>query len=100
MVGMEIGTAIGVCIYIEAAYSIQGLGNAAINILGGNSDLNLPDSVSIVVLITLIVIIGNLLVDLLYTILDPRITIGNTNQTNQEPRRWCLLAGPRQPRLA
>ena len=100
MVGMEIGTAIGVCIYIEAAYNMQGLGNAAINILGGNSDLNLPDSVAIVVLITLIVIIGNLLVDLLYTILDPRIAIGNTNRTDKEPRRvasssWPSPASPR-----
>jgi peptide/nickel transport system permease protein len=82
MVGMEIGTAIGVCIYIEAAYGMQGLGNAAINTLGGNGDLSLPNTVAIVVLITLIVIIGNLLVDLLYTILDPRIAIRrNEGQT-------------------
>ncbi len=74
MVGMEVGTAIGVCIYVEAAYNIQGLGNAAITLLGGNGgDLNLPDAVALVVLITLIIIIANLVVDLLYAVLDPRV---------------------------
>lgn len=74
MVGMEIGTAIGVCIYIEAVYGIEGLGNAAAQNLGGQQDyLDLPVLLAIVVLITLIVVVGNLVVDLFYAVLDPRV---------------------------
>ena len=76
MVGMEVGTAIGVSIYIEAAYGIDGLGHQAIETLGGTGPaLILPDALAIVVLITLIVVVGNLVVDLLYSALDPRVGI-------------------------
>ncbi len=74
MVGMEIGTAIGVCVYIEAVFSIDGLGSAAIQQLGGTlPGLDLYADLAIVVLITLIVVAGNLLVDALYAFLDPRV---------------------------
>jgi peptide/nickel transport system permease protein len=77
MVGMEVGTAIGVSIYIESAYGIDGLGRRAVQTLGGASPaLSLPQCLAIVVLITLIVVVGNLLVDLLYVLLDPRVGIG------------------------
>ncbi len=77
MVGMEIGTAIGVLIYIESAYSIGGLANEAVTQLGGASTtLDLHIDLAIVVAITAIVIIGNLIVDLLSAILDPRVGIG------------------------
>jgi peptide/nickel transport system permease protein len=79
MVGMEVGTAIATSIYIESAYGINGLGQTAIQNLGGEAAaLNLPDCLAIVVLITLIVIVGNLVVDLLYATLDPRVGIGRT----------------------
>ena len=42
MVGMEIGTAIGVCVYIETVYSIGGLGRLAIQAMGGSSTLDRP----------------------------------------------------------
>jgi peptide/nickel transport system permease protein len=74
MVGMEIGTAIGVCIYIESAFGMSGLGSAAAGELGGAQPfLELPYMLAIVVLISLIVIVGNLVVDLLYAVLDPRV---------------------------
>jgi peptide/nickel transport system permease protein len=73
MVGMEIGTAIGVCIYIETAFGIQGLGRQAVFAFGGaQGGIDLPLTLGIVTLITLVVVIGNLIVDTLYVILDPR----------------------------
>jgi peptide/nickel transport system permease protein len=76
MIGLETGTAIGVCIYLEAAFRIPGLGTAAVQQLGGNSlpYLYLPADLAIVVLITLVVVVANLVVDLLYSVTDPRIT--------------------------
>jgi peptide/nickel transport system permease protein len=88
MVGMEIGTAIAVSIYIESAFGIDGLGRSAVQVLGGESpSLSLPDSLAIVVLITLIVVVGNLVVDLLYAVLDPRVGVGRA------PERTKSLVG-------
>lgn len=82
MVGMEIGTAIGVCIYIESVFGIDGLGSAAVRALGGSAGtLDLRADLAIVVLITLIVVVGNFVVDLLYAMLDPRI--GSHEETNR-----------------
>jgi peptide/nickel transport system permease protein len=73
MVGMEIGTAIGICIYIESAFGIGGLGRAAVRVMGGaQSSIDLPFTLGIVTMITLIVVVGNLVVDLLYAVFDPR----------------------------
>lgn len=81
MVGMEIGTAIGVCIYIESAFGLGGLGTAAVQELGGSGPyIVLPSMLAIVVLITLIVVVGNLVVDALYAVLDPRIGLQRGEQ--------------------
>jgi peptide/nickel transport system permease protein len=72
MVGMEIGTAIGVCIFIEAAFGFQGLGTMAVTAMFGTVGLDLPLILAVVVVITAIVVVGNLLVDLLYAVIDPR----------------------------
>jgi peptide/nickel transport system permease protein len=73
MVGMEIGTAIGVCVYIETVYGIGGLGRLSVLAMGGaTTSIDLPLTVGIVALITLIVVVGNLIVDVLYAVLDPR----------------------------
>lgn len=73
MVGMEVGTAIGICIYIESAFGIFGLGRAAVFAMGGAlTSIDLPFTLAIVTVITVIVVVGNLIVDLLYAIFDPR----------------------------
>lgn len=73
MVGMEVGTAIGICIYIESAFGIGGLGRQAVFEMGGAATtIDLPYTLAIVTMITLIVIVGNLIVDVLYAVLDPR----------------------------
>ena len=81
MVGMEIGTAIGVCVYIESAFNDNGLGSLAVNTLGGGAGaLNLPFVLAVIVLVTLIVIVGNLIVDMLYVFLDPRVGLQRGQQ--------------------
>ncbi|HEY6961113.1 MAG TPA: ABC transporter permease [Gaiellaceae bacterium] len=73
MVGMEVGTALGVCIYIEAAFGFQGLGRLAVTVMGGAADqIDLPFTLAVVTIITVIVLVGNLVVDVLYAVLDPR----------------------------
>jgi peptide/nickel transport system permease protein len=73
MIGMEIGTAIGVAIFVEAAFGIRGLGRLAVVAMGGaNRSLDLPLVLAVVTVVTVLVIVGNLIVDLIYVLLDPR----------------------------
>jgi peptide/nickel transport system permease protein len=72
MVGMEIGTAIGVCIFIETAFRFQGLGRLSVTALFGTAALDLPLILAVVTVITTIVVVGNLIVDMLYAVIDPR----------------------------
>jgi len=73
MVGMEIGTAFGICVYIESAFGMTGLARQAVFAMGGaTSQIDLPFTLGIVVLVTLIVVLGNFLVDMLYAVFDPR----------------------------
>jgi peptide/nickel transport system permease protein len=76
MIGMEIGTAIGVCIYIETAYQLPGLAHLAVFVLSGNTAaLDLPMVLAIVFVVSAIVVVGNLVVDALYAAFDPRTTV-------------------------
>ena len=63
---------VGVCIFIEAAFGFQGLGTMSVTAMFGTVGLDLPLILAVVVVITAIVVVGNLLVDLLYAFIDPR----------------------------
>jgi peptide/nickel transport system permease protein len=81
MVGMEIGTAIGLCIYIEHAFGLGGIADEAVTAMGGaTTDIDLPYTLAIVTLITVIVVVGNLVVDLLYVVVDPRAGWGRSGE--------------------
>jgi peptide/nickel transport system permease protein len=72
MIGMEIGTALGVCIYIENSFGLPGIATDAVFYMGGNTGLDLPMILAIVFLLGLIVVVGNAVVDVLYALIDPR----------------------------
>ena len=76
MVGMDIGTALGVAVFVEAAYGFQGLAGLAVHAMAGDeitSATDLPMLLAVVTVIAVIVVVGNLVVDLLYAVADPRI---------------------------
>ena len=80
MVGMDIGTALGVAVFVEFAYGLSGLAELSINAMTGDpiaSATDLPMLLAVVTVIALIVVVGNLVVDALYAVVDPRITIGD-----------------------
>ncbi len=72
MLGMDIGVALGGAVFTETVYNLPGLGRTAI-IAIGNYDLAVVEG--IVVFATLAIIIFNLVVDLLYAWVDPRIRL-------------------------
>jgi peptide/nickel transport system permease protein len=73
MVAMDIGTAVGICAYIEAVFRIPGLGYTTIGAMQG-AGLDLPVLIAIVVFTGTVIIFLNFVVDLVAVIVDPTIT--------------------------
>ena len=72
MLGMDIGLALGGAIFTESVYGLPGLGKTVIQAIEG---FDLPTVQGVVVFATLCIIVFNLLVDLLYAVIDPRIRL-------------------------
>jgi peptide/nickel transport system permease protein len=76
MLGMDIGLALGGAVFVERVYGLPGLGGIAIQSLGRR---DLPVIMGVVLFATLAVIVLNLIVDLLYTSIDPRSRLRATD---------------------
>ncbi len=72
MLGMDIGLALGGAVFTETVFGLPGLGQRALLALEG---FDLPAVMGIVVFATVCVIVFNLIVDLLYAVIDPRIRL-------------------------
>jgi len=72
MLGMDIGLALGGAIFTETVYGLPGLGRTAILSI---SNFDLPTTQGVVVFATICIIVFNLIVDLLYAVIDPRIRL-------------------------
>jgi peptide/nickel transport system permease protein len=72
MLGMDIGLALGGAIFTESVYGLPGLGVTA---LEGLQNFDLPQTQGVIVFAAMAVIIFNLIVDLLYAYIDPRIRL-------------------------
>src|SRR5262245_44825734 len=72
MLGMDIGLALGGAIFTETVYSLPGLGRTSVQAL---ANYDVPTVMGVIVFATIIIIIFNLIVDLLYAAIDPRIRL-------------------------
>ena len=72
ILGMDIGLALGGAIFTERIFNLPGLGSRVITAYNQN---DLPVILGVVVFATIAVIIFNLIVDLLYAVIDPRIRL-------------------------
>jgi ABC-type dipeptide/oligopeptide/nickel transport system permease component len=70
MLGMDIGVAFAGALFIETVFELPGMGSLLVRSLA-NSDL--PMIMGVVIVVSLAVVIANLVVDLLYFAIDPRI---------------------------
>ncbi len=77
MLGMDIGIAFGGAIFIETVYGLPGLGKVLVRGLAGG---DLPVIMGVVLVVSFAVAIANLIVDILYCSIDPRVRVG-TYQT-------------------
>ena len=72
MLGMDIGIALGGAIFTETVFGLPGLGRMAVQAL---ETFDLPMIQGVVVFATLCIIVFNLIVDLVYAWIDPRIRL-------------------------
>lgn len=72
ILGMDVGILLGGAIFTESVFGLPGLGKTAVTSLEG---FDLPTVQGIVVFSTLAIIALNLIVDLLYAWIDPRIRL-------------------------
>jgi peptide/nickel transport system permease protein len=83
LTGIEVGTALGIAVYIESVFGMSGLGRLSVGVLVGTVGLDLPFILGTIVFIAGIVVVTNLVVDTLYAIVDPRISAGSSIDRRQ-----------------
>ncbi|MFL5920834.1 MAG: ABC transporter permease [Gaiellaceae bacterium] len=70
MLGMDVGVAFAGALFIETVFTLPGMGRLLVRSLA-NSDL--PMIMGVVIVVSVAVVVANLIVDLLYVIIDPTI---------------------------
>ncbi|GAA4818724.1 ABC transporter permease [Streptomyces ziwulingensis] len=72
MLGMDLGALIGGAILTETTFSLPGLGQAVLNAI---KTQDLPVILGVTLITSLAVLIANLVVDVLYAVIDPRVRL-------------------------
>jgi peptide/nickel transport system permease protein len=75
MLGMDLGLMFGNVIFVESVFSLPGLGTLAVDAASGEVGFDLPILTGVVLIVSITIILLNLVVDLLYAWLDPRIRV-------------------------
>jgi peptide/nickel transport system permease protein len=68
--GLDVGLLLGGAVLTETAFSLKGLGDYALRAITAN---DLPKVMGVVLFAAFFVVIANLIVDLLYAVVDPRV---------------------------
>ena len=75
VIGLNLGGLVGAAAIIETIFQVQGIGN---DLLTGISNHDAPLVEGITLVFALVTVLGNLLADLTYAVLDPRIRYGSS----------------------
>jgi peptide/nickel transport system permease protein len=76
VIGLNLGALVGAAAIIETIFQVQGIGN---DLLTGIANHDAPLVEGIVLVFALVTVLGNLLADLAYAVLDPRIRYGSSS---------------------
>jgi peptide/nickel transport system permease protein len=75
VIGLNLGGLVGAAAIIETVFQVQGIGN---DLLTGISNNDVPLVQGITLVFALVTVAGNLLADIAYAVLDPRIRYGSS----------------------
>lgn len=70
--GIDVGTLLGGVIVTEQVFSLNGLGRLSVNSVVNQDE---PVIVAVVILAAVFVVLANIIVDLIYAVLDPRVRL-------------------------
>jgi peptide/nickel transport system permease protein len=73
MLAMDLGTAVGVAVYVETVYQLPGVGRLLIGAIAGDAGFDLPVIIAVVMVVGAAIILLNLLADALLAVVDPTI---------------------------
>lgn len=77
LVGLNLGTLIGSTVIIEQVFALPGIGSALLNAINSQ---DVPVVEGAVLVFAVCVVVANLLADLVYGVLDPRVRHGRATQ--------------------
>jgi peptide/nickel transport system permease protein len=92
MLGADIAIAMGGTLFVETVYGLPGLGRLSLRAL---QTYDLPVILGVVVTVTTAVVVFNLIVDLLYGVLDPRVRVSRAPDVDPQPKAEALPATTR-----
>jgi peptide/nickel transport system permease protein len=70
--GLDLGLLLGGAVLTESTFSLNGIGKYAVDAIGNN---DLPKVLGVVLVATVFIIAANLIVDILYAVVDPRVRL-------------------------
>lgn len=70
--GLDLGLLLGGAVLTESTFSLPGLGKYAID---GITNFDLPPVMGVTILAAAFIVVANLIVDILYAVIDPRVRI-------------------------
>ena len=70
--GLDLGLLLGGAILTESTYSLPGIGKYAVDAISAN---DLPKVLGVTLVASIFIIAANLLVDIVYAVIDPRVTL-------------------------
>lgn len=97
MIGMDLGLAFAGAVFVERVYGLPGIGNLLFNALGRR---DMPVILGVVVLVTTAILIANLVVDLLYAVLDPRVRLHERSPRQAQAPPQLQAEATREPAVA
>jgi peptide/nickel transport system permease protein len=70
--GLDVGLLLGGAVLTETTFSLPGLGKYAIDAITAN---DMPKVMGVTILAAFFIVFANLIVDLLYAVVDPRVRL-------------------------
>ena len=80
MMAMDIGTAVGVAVYVETVYQLPGLGRLTLGAISGDAGFDLPVIIAVVMVVGVAIILLNLVADVVLAVVDPRVEVMGTRR--------------------
>ncbi|GAA2473112.1 ABC transporter permease [Streptomyces thermolineatus] len=72
VLGLDLGALVGGAVLTETTFNLPGMGTAAIKAIG---DRDLPIIIGVTLVAALAIVVANLVVDMLYAVIDPRVRL-------------------------